>query len=69
MVQRLRLAVAGVVVLASLLAISAWFKNATCACGSSGLPWETIAIAATVAAGMAIVVYLTVTAVARTSDR
>jgi hypothetical protein len=62
---RIRLAIAAVVVLASLLAISAWFKNATCGCGSRGLPWETIAVAA---AGIAIVssaAYVFVAAFAR----
>ena len=54
---RVRLAIAAIVVLASLLAASAWFKNATCGCGSRGLPWETIAVVATVVAAAALVVY------------
>jgi len=52
-----RLAIAAAVVMASLLAASAWFKSATCGCGSRGLPWETIALAATVVACVAIASY------------
>ena len=62
---RARLAIAAVVVLASLLAASAWFKNATCGCGSSGLPWETIAVVATVAAVAAIAVYAAAGAISK----
>lgn len=57
MLQRIRLVLAGVVVLASLLAVSAWFKDATCGCGGRGLPWESIAFASTTIAAVAIVVY------------
>jgi hypothetical protein len=62
---RLRLALAAIVVLASLLAASAWWKRATCDCGSSGLPWDTIAVAATISAAAAIAVYVFVTALTR----
>lgn len=61
---RVRFAIAAAVVLASLLAASAWFKNATCGCGSRGLPWETIAVAATVIAAVAIVAYVAASALA-----
>jgi hypothetical protein len=61
--RRLRLGIAAVVVLASLLAASAWWKSATCGCGSNGLPWETIAVAATLCAGVAIAAYVFITAV------
>ena len=55
---RIRLAIAAVVVVSALLAASAWFKSATCGCGSSGLPWETIAVVATVVAAVSVVVYV-----------
>jgi len=54
---QIRSAIAVVVVVASLLAVSAWFKDATCDCGSRGLPWDTIALASTAVAGLAIVAY------------
>jgi hypothetical protein len=63
-VARIRLTLAAIVVLSSLLAASAWFKNATCGCGSRGLAWESIAVAATVVAGLSIAIYA-VTAFAR----
>jgi len=44
--------------LASLLAASAWFKDATCGCGSTGLPWQTIALTATVVAVVSIAAYV-----------
>jgi hypothetical protein len=62
---RVRLAIAAAAVLASLLAMTAWFKSATCGCGSRGLPWETIALAATVAAAVAIAAYVIVGAISR----
>jgi uncharacterized membrane protein YbhN (UPF0104 family) len=62
---RVRLAIAAVVVVASLLAVSAWFKNATCDCGGRGLPWESIAVVATVAAAVAIVAYAGLNAAVR----
>jgi uncharacterized membrane protein YbhN (UPF0104 family) len=61
-VRRFRLAIAAVVVFTSLLAISAWWKSATCGCGSSGLPWETIAITATIISGASIAAYAFFTA-------
>lgn len=61
---RVRLAIAAAVVLASLLAASAWFKSTTCGCGSRGLPWESIAVAATVIAAVAIVAYVAASALA-----
>jgi len=64
-IARVRLAIAAAVVLASLLAASAWFKNATCGCGSRGLPWETIALVATAAAGASIAAYVVVGVIAR----
>ena len=57
MLNRIRLTVAAAVVLASLLAVSAWFKNATCDCGAGGLRWDTIALASTIVAGVAITTY------------
>ena len=63
--RRLRLGIAAVVVFASLLAAAAWFKDATCGCGSRGLPWDGIAIAATMVAGVSGAVYVVV--MARTS--
>lgn len=59
-IARVRLAIAAIVVLASLLATTAGLKNATCGCGSTGLPWETIALVATAVAGVAIAVYVVV---------
>ena len=58
MLTRIRLAIALVVVLASLLAVSAWFKDATCDCGGRGLPWETIAVVATAVAAVAVAAYV-----------
>jgi hypothetical protein len=55
---RIRLAIAAAVVLASLLAASAWFKDATCGCGSRGLPWQTIAMVASVIAALSITAYV-----------
>ena len=60
MLTRIRLAIALVVVLASLLAVSAWFKDATCDCGGRGLPWETIAVVATAVAAVAVAAYVVV---------
>ena len=57
---RVRLAIAAAVVLASLLATTALFKNATCGCGSTGLPWDTIALTASVVAAVAIAAYVAV---------
>ena len=57
---RVRLAIAAAVVIASLLAASAWFKDATCGCGSRGLPWETIAVVATVVATVSVAAYVVV---------
>ena len=62
MLMRPRLALAAIVVLSSLLAASARFKSATCGCGSSGLPWETIALVATVVAATSAVAYVAVMA-------
>ena len=57
-ITRVRLVIAAIVVLASLLAVSAWFKDATCGCGSSGLPWQEIAAVATVVACVSMAAYL-----------
>ena len=57
---RVRLAIAATVVIASLLAMTAWFKSATCGCGSRGLPWETIAVVATAVAAVAVATYVVV---------
>ena len=65
-ITRLRLVIAAIVVLASLLAASAWWKSATCGCGSRGLPWETIAVAATAVSGVSAAVYLGASALFRT---
>ncbi len=62
---RIRLGLAAIVVITSLLAASAWFKNATCGCGSTGLPWQTIAMVATVVAAVSITVYAAAALVAR----
>jgi hypothetical protein len=62
---RVRLAIAGAVVIASLLAMTAWFKNATCGCGSTGLPWDTIALVASVVAAVAIAAYVAVGVISR----
>jgi hypothetical protein len=64
-VSRARRTIASVVVVASLLAASAWFKNATCGCGSTGLPWQMIAVVATVVAAVSIAAYAVAGAVAR----
>ena len=62
---RVRIAIAALVVLASLLAASAWWKSATCGCGSRGLPWERIAVVAKIVAGVAIAAYVVVGATLR----
>ncbi len=62
---RVRLAIAAAVVIASLLAMTAWFKNATCGCGSAGLPWDTIALAASVVAAVAVAAYVVVGVISR----
>lgn len=59
---RIRLAIAAVVVVSALLAASAGFKDATCGCGSRGLPWETIAVVATVVAATSAAAYVAVMA-------
>lgn len=59
-IARARLAIAATVVIASLLAVSAWFKDATCDCGGRGLPWETIAVVATAVAAVAVAAYVIV---------
>jgi hypothetical protein len=64
-IARVRLAIAAAVVLASLLAMTAWFKKATCGCGSTGLPWETIALTASVVAAVAIAAYAVVGVISR----
>ena len=64
-VARVRLAIAAAVVIASLLAMTAWFKNATCGCGSTGLPWDTIALVASVVAAVAIATYVAVGVISR----
>ncbi len=66
-VRRLRLAIAAIVVIASLLAASAWWKRATCDCASLGLPWETIAVVATVVATASVVAYIGTSALLRTA--
>lgn len=65
MIARVRLAIAAAVVIASLLAASAWFKSATCGCGSRGLPWETIAVVATAVAAVAVAAYVVVGALVK----
>ena len=62
---RVRLAIAAIVVLASLLAVSAWFKNATCGCGSTGLPWQAIAFVATIVSAVSMAAYLVAGVVTR----
>jgi len=52
--------IAAIVVVSALLAASAWFKSATCGCGSRGLPWETIALTATVVAVVSIAAYVVI---------
>ena len=56
--MRIRLTIAAIVVIASLLAVSAWFKSATCDCGSRGLPWGAIALVATGVAAVSIAMYI-----------
>ncbi len=57
--------IASIVVLSALLATSAWYKDATCGCGSTGLPWQTIAVVATAIAAVAIAAYGVTTVLAR----
>ena len=52
--------IAAIVVLSALLAASAWYKDATCGCGSTGLPWQTIALTATVVAIVSIAAYVVI---------
>ena len=57
LLSRARYGVAMVAVVAALLAVSAFWKGATCGCGGSGLPYQTIAIAAAMVCVVAVVLY------------
>lgn len=65
MQARIRLVIAAVVVVATLLAVSAWFKDATCDCGGRGLPWDAVALAASAVAAVSVTVYVVLDAVVR----
>jgi polyferredoxin len=62
---RLRYVLAFVAIAATLLAASAMLKRETCSCSGPGVPYGTIAIAATIAAAAAFGAYLSISFIRR----